>query len=145
MGVGKVIPILKKRKVPSDPTSYRPISLLPNWSKVFEIVINQQLIEFCDKEKILPNCQFGFRYQHSTTHTIHKVTSDICWALNDNEFLGACLIDLEKAFDSVWIEGLLYRLLQKNFPTNLVKIYKAYESTNPCHIALKLSLNIMLA
>lgn len=36
--------------------------------------------------------------------------------------LGACLIDLEKAFDTVWLDGLLYKLIDKKFPEFLIKI-----------------------
>lgn len=118
----KVIPLAKKDKDSSDPASYRPISLMPNISKVFEVVVKRSLTRFCDANDIIPNCQFGFRYKHSTVHAITKFTSDICWHRNSKRFVGACLIDLEKAFDTVWREGLIYKLLQKTFPSHLVKM-----------------------
>lgn len=118
----QVICIPKKGKNANNMASYRPISLLPNISKAFEIVINNKINRFCDINKIIPNCQFGFRYNHSTEHAIHKVTSEICWAINNNEFLGSVLIDLEKAFDSVWLEGLIYKLIQKKFPIHLTRM-----------------------
>lgn len=70
----------------------------------------------------MPENQFGFRFKHSTVHAVNKLTSDICWALNDMKCIGACLIDIEKAFDTVWHEGLLTKLQQKNFPEHLVEI-----------------------
>lgn len=52
--LAKVIPIPKKNKDPSKPNSYRPISFLPNLRKIFEIVINKQLTNFCESNKIIP-------------------------------------------------------------------------------------------
>ncbi|XP_018317745.1 uncharacterized protein [Mycetomoellerius zeteki] len=97
----KVVALLKKNKDKEAPASYRPISLLPNNSKVFEIIINNRINDFCQKEHIIPDCQFGFRKQFSTIHAINRLTSDINWAFNDNKCVGAVLIDLEKAFDTV--------------------------------------------
>lgn len=57
----KVIPILKAGKSPSDPHSYRPISLLNATGKIFERVIYARLIKCIDEKKLLPNNQFGFR------------------------------------------------------------------------------------
>jgi len=101
----KVAPILKKDKDPNDPSSYRPISLLPNISKVFEMIITDSLKTFCRENNIIPENQFGFRQKHSTIHAIYKLSSDINWALNGGQCLGACLIDLKKAFDTVWQRG----------------------------------------
>lgn len=119
---GKVIALLKKDKDSSDPENYRPISLLPNISKIFEAVINMKLTKFCHDNKIIADQQFGFRAKHSTTHAISKILTDTCKALNNNKCVGAMLIDLEKAFDTVWIDGLIFKLIKKKFPRQLVKI-----------------------
>jgi len=118
----KVVAILKQNKDKALPASYRPISLLPNISKIFETIINDQIVYLCKTKNIIPESQFGFRYRHSTIHAINKLTSDINWALNDKKCLGACLIDLEKAFDTIWLDGLLYKLIKKNFPKHLIKL-----------------------
>lgn len=117
----KVVAILKKDKDSSNPLNYRPISLLPNIGKVYEMVINDAILSVCTNNNVMPESQFGFRYKHSTLHAINKFTSDICWALNENKCVGACLIDLEKAFDSVWHEGLIVKLIQKKFPRHLIE------------------------
>ena len=78
----KLIVITKKDKYGSSPANLRPISLLPNISKAYEMVINNSLAAFCAKNKVIPENQFGFRHKHSTIHAINKLTSDICWALN---------------------------------------------------------------
>ncbi|XP_015438110.1 PREDICTED: uncharacterized protein LOC107193219 [Dufourea novaeangliae] len=118
----KLITIKKKDKEGNNPTSYRPISLLPNISKVFETIINNAINSHCTEKNIIPETQFGFRFHHSTVHAITKFTSDICWARNAGDCVGACFIDLEKAFDTVWLDGLFFKLLKKDFPKHLIKM-----------------------
>lgn len=118
----KVIPLPKKDKDKALPESYRPISLLSNVGKVYEMIINDNINNFCRENNLLPDNQFGFRASHSTIHAINKLVSDINWALIENECLGACLIDLEKAFDTVWQEGLIFKLKKYKFPLNLIKL-----------------------
>ncbi|XP_076224455.1 uncharacterized protein LOC143174605 [Nomia melanderi] len=120
----KTIAILKKGKDKSNPSSYRPISLLSNIGKVYERIINDALIEECHKKEIIPENQYGFRRHHSTIHAINKLASDVCWALNGHKCVGACLVDLEKAFDTVWLHGLIYKLKKKGFSLMLIKIIK---------------------
>ncbi|XP_076383724.1 uncharacterized protein LOC143260972 [Megalopta genalis] len=120
--IAKLIAIKKKGKNSSDPSSYRPISLLPNISKIFEVTINKAIDSFCTSNNLIPETQFGFRFKHSTIHAITKFTSDICWARNAGDCVGAVLLDLEKAFDTVWLDGLFFKLMKRNFPMYLVKI-----------------------
>ena len=116
----KLLPILKKGKNPCEPVSYRPISLTPSISKVYEAIINNLINFHTDKNNVIPDNQFGFRFKHSTTHAINKFTSDINSHLHNNEIVGACLIDIEKAFDSVWNEGLIYVLIREKYPYYLI-------------------------
>lgn len=120
--LAKVVTIKKKNKDKRKPDSYRPISLLPNISKVYECIINDQIIKFCIENDIIPESQFGFQKNLSTIHAINRLTSDINWNLNKKNCIGACLIDLEKAFDTVWLEGLIYKLIKHEFPKNLIKL-----------------------
>lgn len=86
------------------------------------MIINDHLSKFCDTNKVIPECQFGFWRNFSTIHALNRLTSDINWALNDNKCLGALLIDLEKAFDTVWLDGLLFKLIKNKFPAYLIKL-----------------------
>lgn len=120
--IGRVFPIIKKNKNPSQSTSYRPITLLPNISKVFEKIIHKQMTNHVEENEIFPNNQFGFRRGHSTVHAINKLLSDICWKKNDIQGVGACLIDTKKAFDTVWIVGLISKIIQYQFPSHIVEL-----------------------
>ena len=99
-----------------------PISMLPPISKIFERIIKFSITTFAAKNEIIPPQQFGFRKNHSTTHAIHKLVADIYWHLSKGEMVGAALIDLRKAFDSVWHNGLIYKLFKKEFPIHLLKL-----------------------
>ena len=63
--VAKVIPSFKKGD-PTLLTNYRPISLLPSLSKIFEKVINQQLYAYFENSNLFFKGQYGFRKGHST-------------------------------------------------------------------------------
>lgn len=121
----KIMSIPKKGKDNSDPNNYRPISLLSNIGKVYERIINDRILTVCRNKEIIPENQFGFRKNHSTIHAINKLSSDINWALNRGACLGACLIDLEKAFDTVWLNGLIVKLHKKGFPLILIKLIQS--------------------
>ena len=117
-----MIPILKPGKDPTDPYNYRPISLLPNISKVLEKIIKEKIVNSSDELNIISDNQFGFRKEHSTIHAINKLTSDICWHVNNNECVSGLLIDLKDAFTSIWTNGLIYKLIEYKFPIKLIKI-----------------------
>ena len=87
------------------------------------MVINNTLAVSCAINKVIPENQFGFRHKHSTIHAINKLTSDICWAINARQRIATCLIDLEKTFDTVWIPAPIYKLIKRNFPKYLIKIF----------------------
>lgn len=116
----KVVLLPKKDKNPEDPKNIRPISLLPNISKIFEICINNVINRVCEEKHIINEKQFGFKFKHSTINAIHVLTSSINWNWNKGYCTGACLIDMEKAFDSVWLKGLIFKLKIHNFPTWLI-------------------------
>lgn len=112
----KVIPIKKKGKDPKDPSGYRPISLTSNVSKIFEKLIKIILMEHITKNKLIPDNQYGFKPRHSTVHAVHKFASDLNHYLGNGMLVGAALLDIEKAFDSVWLNGLIYILILLGFP-----------------------------
>lgn len=118
--IAKVLPIIKSNKPTNQPTNYRPISLTPCISKVFEAIIGNSIDNFTSSQNIISNFQFGFRYNHSTNHAINKLLNDINIHIHNNKIVAACLIDLEKAFDSVWINGLIYLLITHKCPSPLI-------------------------
>ncbi|GBN19982.1 RNA-directed DNA polymerase from mobile element jockey, partial [Araneus ventricosus] len=106
-----VIPILKPGKDPTAPASYRPISLLPNFSKITEHFILQRLNEHFYSNNILIPFQFGFKPKLSTTHQLLRATETISAGFENKEHTGAVFLDIQKAFDRVWLNGLIYKLI----------------------------------
>ena len=97
--IAKVIPIHKKGDK-RNLNNYRPISLLPVLSKVFEKVLNKQITEHLDKFNIIDENQFGFRAGHSTEDAILKFIDRIEKELLTKKHVVSIYIDVSKAFDS---------------------------------------------
>lgn len=128
----KVIAILKPGKDADIPTSYRPISLLSSLSKLFEAIIYTRLIS--TTQNLLKNEQFGFRKKHSTTQQLARVAEHIAHHLNLNQSTGMFLLDIEKAFDTVWHDGLLHKLVSNDVPLSLIKLVQSYLTNRTFHV-----------
>ena len=90
--------------------NYRPISLLPNISKIFERVMYSRLDNFLNMSEIIYKFQFGFRKNYSTNHALLSIIEQIRGALDKNMFTCGVFIDLEKAFDTVNHQILVSKL-----------------------------------
>ena len=121
-----VIPIPKPNKDPQLPLSYRPISLLSVLSKVAEKVILHRLQKHDRKFRITPAFQFGFKPKHSTVQQVARIVTHITTQFNKQKVTVMALLDVEKAFDKVWLEGITYKLIRANFPPILVKLVFSY-------------------
>ena len=81
--------------------NYRPISMLNNFSKIFEKVVKNRLILFLEKFELLSKNQFAFRPGLGTENALYNVTRFINSALDENKKVMAIFLDLSKAFDTV--------------------------------------------
>ena len=107
--IAKLIPIFKT----DDPqcfNNYRPISLLPNFPKLFEKVMHNRLIEFIERFEILHHNQFGFRKNHPTSLALVHLTNKIASAIDRKELTAGVFLDLSKAFDTLDHEILFSKL-----------------------------------
>ena len=94
-----VIPIFKKGDA-TNLNNYRPISLLPVMSKLFEKVLNKQITQVLDINGYIDDDQYGFRMQHSTEDAIVKFVDTIEKGLGENKHVVSISVDVSKAFDS---------------------------------------------
>jgi hypothetical protein len=107
-----VIPLLKKGKPADDPNSYRPVSLTSNLGKTFERLANR-LHWFLEAKGIINTAQAGFRRGCSTTDQIAQLDADIKHSFNQKRSTVATFLDINKAYDTVWIQGLLFKMAKK--------------------------------
>lgn len=96
----RVCPIHKKGNK-NNIQNYRPISLLSGFSKIMEKIMDNRLISFLEKHKILSNEQFGFQKRKSTAEVVSKFVENILHAKDMKEHALGLFIDLAKAFDMV--------------------------------------------
>ena len=106
----KIIPIYKQKGDKLLCNNYRPISLLSNINKIIEKIMYKRLYSFLSINKCIYDLQFGFRNNHSTNHALIDLTEDIRESLDNNNLAIGVFIDLQKAFDTVQHDILLYKL-----------------------------------
>ena len=100
MKIARVIPIFKSDDQ-SLFTNYRPISVLPSFSKFFEIVIYNRLMQYLMNFNILCSNQYGFRKNHSTALALIDLHDKISTAFDRGKLSVRIFLDLSKAFDTV--------------------------------------------
>lgn len=96
----------------SNPSKYKPISLISILSKIVEYIILNRLKNEIKKRNILFNAQNSIRKGCSSILTLWKVVNDFSDSLKQNKVTLVTSIDFNKAFDNIWHMGLLYKLTQ---------------------------------
>lgn len=125
--VAEIIMIQKPGKPPHKASSYRPISLLPMISKLFEKLLLKRLKPIIETNNLIPDHQFGFREKHSTIDQVHRIIDLIERSLEEKKVCSAVFLDVVQAFDKVWHEGLMHKF--KSFlPKQYTKILHSYIS-----------------
>jgi hypothetical protein len=128
-----VIFIPKPGKNSKLPQSYRPISLLSSIGKVLEKVILTRLVKVTDENSTIPDEQFGFRPKHSTVDQLINVTEFIAKGFGQNQSTGAIFLDVAKAFDTVWHDGLVYKLHAAGVPMAMVRLLNSFLNRRVFH------------
>ena len=91
-------------------SNYRPISVLPLFSKILERIMYNRIINFINKHNILYKYQFGFRKNHSTNMALIILIDKILSAINNGNYVLGIFLDFTKAFDTVNYSILLQKL-----------------------------------
>ena len=125
--LANVIPIHKKENKQLV-KNYRPISLLPICGKILEKIIFSSLYNYLNGNGLITKNQSGFRPGDSTINQLLFLVNEIHEAFDDPKCLEvrAIFLDISKAFDKVWHEGLILKLKQNGISGNLLKLFGSY-------------------
>lgn len=130
---GIISPIFKgKAGDRGTPDSYRPITLTSILGKLFERIIYNRLMDFLEANNLLAAEQHGFRPRYSTIDAVFALEQKI-QAAGKNIPVFAAFLDIKKAYDSVWREGLWYLMHQKNIRGKIWRVIRnSYDSVQSC-------------
>ena len=136
MKLANVIPIFKNgdRSLTSN---YRPVALLSTVSKVFEKVVYKSIFNFLIENALMYKFQSGFLPGHSTTHQLIELVDNILQALDNKELICLIFCDVSKAFDRVWIRGLLLKLERYGIHGDILEWFRSYLTSRQQRVLLR--------
>ena len=131
------ITLIHKKGDKSDPANYRGISLTSNLGKLFNKVLLARIMKFINSNNLICENQIGFKEKARTTDHIFTLKSIIETYKSNKKKVFAAFIDLRKAFDTVWREGLFYKLCNYNLPVKFFKIIHSMYQDPSCRLKFK--------
>ena len=117
---------LHKKGSAHECNNYRPISLLPCISKVFEKLVFNNMYAYLINHKLISSHQSGFRPGDSTVRQLVSICHKINQSLDNGDEVLSVFLDFRKAFDKVWHKGLLFKLNKIGIKGNLLKWIEHY-------------------
>ena len=121
-----VVPILKPNKESSQTASYRPISLTSTLCKLNERIVANRLSWFIESNRLFNRDQSGFRKSRSTIDHILRLQSDVTKSIHQRQLTAGIFLDFTKAFDMLWIEGLLFKLKKLRVEGHMFKWIRSF-------------------
>lgn len=118
--------IHKPGKLASSTCNYRPISLLSCLGKLFERLILNRLRQTIEEEQIFMPEQYGFVPGKSCTHQLYRTTKFIRRQMALKKSVCMLCLDLKSAFDAIWHDGVVHKMMKFNFPMYLVKLVRSF-------------------
>ena len=118
--------------------NYRPISLLPICGKIFENIVFNNLYKHLATHHLISKNQSGFRPGDSTTNQLIDLVNDIHRAFDSTKSLEvrAIFLDLSKAFDKLWHDGLIFKMRQNDVSGRLIKLFQNYLNNRKQRVVL---------
>lgn len=111
-----------------NPSNYRGISITSDLGKLFNRIIHTRLLEFVKSMSLISENQIGFKENCRTSDHLFSIKTIIDHYKSKKVY--AAFIDLRKAFDTVWREGLFYKFLNSNISLKLFNIlFSMYSNT----------------
>ena len=130
-----VVPIHKKGDKQTLKT-YRPVYLLPSCGKIFErLIYNEMFGFFLDKGLISAN-QSGFKPEDSCINQLLSIAHNIYKSFDDDYQVRGVFLDISKAFDKVWHDGLIFKLQENGISGNLLNVVKHFLTNRKQRVVL---------
>lgn len=120
---GEIVPLFKKND-PNDVNNYRGIALVSCFSKIFTGVLNRRISDWVDINNVVSDAQFGFRKGRSTVDAIFVLNAIIQHVLSQNGRLACAFIDFKKAFDSIYRNGLWFKLHKNGVDGKMLRVIR---------------------
>ena len=115
------------------PEIYRPITLVSCLNKLFTSILNCRLQNFAEHFHLISENQAGFRKQYSTVDHIFSLHMLINILNNQKKKLYCANIDFQKAFDTVWRDGLWLKILESKIRGKCFNVmYNLYQNIKSC-------------
>lgn len=126
---GNITPCFKKGDK-SLVNNYRPVSLLPILGKILEKCIFDVLYSYFEKNKLFTDCQSGFRKGDSCVSQLLAIVHEIFKSFDASPSIDTrgIFLDISKAFDRVWHEGLVFKLQSYGISGQLLGLIKNFLS-----------------
>jgi hypothetical protein len=128
--VGKICPIFKSGKK-NIISNYRPVTILPHISKVFESIIYSYI--YTNVQNVISEHQHGFFRGRSTSTNLSCISHFISAALDKNTQVDVIYTDFSKAFDRIDHNILLNKLRHFGFSDSLLNLFESYLSDRFCY------------
>lgn len=122
--LGTIVTIPKPNTDHAKATNFRPITLLPVIGKNFEKLIKKKIEESVGHR--IPDYQFGFKPKCSTLHPLVTLVNNIETTKLNGGKTTALFIDIEKAFDSIWHKGIIYKLYKLDCPKYIILLVDCF-------------------
>ena len=133
--IAKVIPCFKKGNK-EDPNNYRPISVLTQFSKIFEKIIYVRYVNFFEKYNVISSNQYGFRKGFSTSLAVSDIYENLLYNL-DEGYANCCIfIDFQKAFDTVNHQILIKKLEYYGVRGISLRLIQSYLSNRKQYVCM---------
>ena len=130
---GSINPIYKGKGQPSDPDSYRPITILSCLGKLFTAILNLRITKFIEDNELLRENQAGFRKDYSCADHMFTLYNVINILKKKKRKLFCCFVDFSQVFDKVWRVGLWSKLLASGVNGKIFTvIHQMYQNIKSC-------------
>ena len=120
-----IVPIHKKGDKQTL-ENYRPVSLLPICGKILERLMFNEMFNFFIENKLISSNQSGFKPGDSCINQLLSITHEIYESFDVGLEVRSVFLDISKAFDKVWHDGIIYKLTQNGISGNLLNLLEDF-------------------